>query len=148
MVSYKTSCVAVMSVTWIELLIASLVVFLDPQYNDFPYSTIVFTWPGVLEEIHRIWALVLVIVFVLNLVIVFMGGDRTRHLRLLSALSTLLLVVQSVLGGVTIFSQNHPVNVVLHEGNAGVLMLVVSLLAAYALFASPDRLPGATQAPR
>ena len=137
-----------MSVTWIELLIASLVVFLDPNYNDFPYTTIVFTWPGVLEEIHRFWALVLVIVFLANLVIVFMGGERTRHLRLLSALSTVLLVVQSVLGGITIFSKNHPVNVVLHEGNAGILMLVVSLLAAYALFASPDRLQETTRAPQ
>ncbi len=136
MESYKVTGIAVMAVTWVELLIASLVVFLDPSNNDFPYNIVVFTWPGVLEQIHRFWALVLVVVFLLNLLFVFRKGDDARHLRLLSVVSTVLLLVQSILGGVTIYSADHPLNVVLHEGNAGVLMLVTALLAAYALFGS------------
>lgn len=138
MESYKITGVAVMAVTWIELVIAALVVFLDQSNNDFPYGTIVLTWPGVLEQIHRLWALVLVIVFVANLIVVYRGGDETRRLRLLSILATLLLFIQSVLGGVTIISKDHPINVILHEGNAGVLMLVSSLLAASALWGAQD----------
>lgn len=132
---YKVTALAVMAVTWIELVIAAAVVFLDPSYNDFPYSTIVFTWPGVLEEIHRIWALVLIVVFIANLAVVYMSGNSARHLRLLSWASFILLILQAVLGGVTIYSDDHPANVIMHEGNAGVLMLVTALLAAYALFA-------------
>lgn len=145
MESYKITSVAVMVVTWIELLIASLVVFLDPAYNDFPYTTIVFSWPGVLEEVHRIWALVLVVVFILNLVAVLAAGNRGRHLILLSVVAIILLIIQSILGGVTIISMNHPLNVILHEGNAGILMLAASLLAAYALLYPQKASPPATR---
>lgn len=126
-----------MVVTWIELLIAALVVFLDPVQNHYPYTTILFTWPAVLEQIHRFWAIVLVVVFLVNLVYVFRHGNAARHLRLLSVVSTFLLVLQAYLGGVTIYSSDNPVDVILHEGNAGVLMLFTALLAAYALYFQP-----------
>ncbi len=142
MESYKLTAILVTVVTWIEFVLASLVVFLDPGYNDFPYSTIVFTWPGVLEEIHRLWAVVLIVVFVINLVVVLLklvlnhaGGREGLNLLWLSTAAFVLLILQAVLGGITIYSQDHPLNVILHEGNAGVLMLVSSLLTAYALFA-------------
>ena len=138
MESYKITALAVMVVTWIELLIAALVVFLDPIQNHYPYTTIVFTWPAVLEQMHRFWALVLVIVFLTNLICVFKFGNEARHLRLLSVVATFLLVLQSYLGGVTIYSSDNPVDVILHEGNAGVLMLFTALLAAYALYFQPQ----------
>lgn len=138
MESYKITALAVMVVTWIELLIAALVVFLDPVQNHYPYTTIMFTWPAVLEQIHRFWALVLVLVFLANLITVFLyGPGGAKYLRSLSIAATLLLVLQSILGGVTIFSSDNPVDVILHEGNAGILMLVSALLAAYALYFQP-----------
>ncbi len=146
MESYKLTALSVMIVTWIEFVIAAMVVFLDPHYNDFPYSTIVFTWPGILEEIHRIWAVVLIVVFIVNLAVVYVRGKEAKRLRMLSWAAFILLILQALLGGITIYSADHPANVIMHEGNAGVLMLVSSLLAAYALYSFQQKSPKATQA--
>ena len=138
MESYRLTGLMVLVTVWVEFVIAACVVFLDPHDNTFPYSTLVLTWPGVLEQVHRLWALVIFIVFLANLLVLI--SDRRRNRRAphtllpLSVLATILLFLQASFGAITIWNYDYPPFVVLHEGNAGLLLFVSSILAAFALF--------------
>ena len=147
MEKYRLTCLMVLVTVWAEFVIAASVVFLDPGNNTFPYSSIVLTWPGVLEQIHRIWALIIFIVFLVNLLLLIFdrshGGRAPRRLLPLSVLATVLLFLQASFGAITIWNYDYPPFVVMHEGNAGLLLFVSSILAAYALYqpTGEDNLP-------
>ena len=142
MESYRLTALMVLVTVWVEFVIAAAVVFLDPHNNTFPYTTIVLTWPGVLEEIHRLWALVIFLVFLANILVLVLdrkSGHRNapRQLLPLSVLATVLLFLQAGFGAITIWNYDYPPFVVMHEGNAGLLLFVSSILAAYALYHRP-----------
>ncbi len=147
MEKYRLTCLMVLVTVWAEFVIAASVVFLDPGNNTFPYSSIVLTWPGVLEQIHRIWALIIFIVFLVNLLLLIFdrshGGRAPPRLLPLSVLATVLLFLQASFGAITIWNYDYPPFVVMHEGNAGLLLFVSSILAAYALYqpTGEDNLP-------
>jgi heme A synthase len=146
MESYRLTGLMVLVTVWVEFVIAACVVFLDPNNNTFPYTTIVLTWPGVLEEIHRIWALIIFLVFLANLLVLIFDRVRSRiapvPLLPLSILATVLLFLQASFGAITIWNYDYPPFVVMHEGNAGLLLFVSSILAAYALY-HPQNAPRA-----
>ncbi len=129
---------------WIQFVVASSVVYLDPGDNTFPYTKIVLTWPGVLEEIHRLWALVILIGIIANLVVVVRMRNRPSFLLALSVVMVALFVLQAMYGAITIWNYDYPPYVVLHEGNAGVLLFVSALV--YARAALPAGTAGTSQA--
>ncbi len=131
---YKLTALVSLITVWIEYVVAASVVFLDPSYNDFPYTKIVLSWPGVIEEVHRLVALVIVLVFLINIIVVFMERKAPRGLKELSVVAFVLLILQASFGAITIWNYDYPPFVVLHEGNAGLLLLITSFLAAYALY--------------
>ena len=65
--TYKVTSLLTVFGVWFQFVIAASVVLFDPNNNTFPYTTIVLSWPGVLEEVHRVWALVILVFIVLNL---------------------------------------------------------------------------------
>ncbi|MBX8634560.1 MAG: COX15/CtaA family protein [Thermoplasmata archaeon] len=137
---YKLTALVSLITVWIEYVVAASVVFLDPSYNDFPYTKIVLSWPGVIEEVHRLVALVIVLVFLINIIVVFTERKAPRGLKELSIVAFVLLILQASFGAITIWNYDYPPFVVLHEGNAGLLLLVTSFLAAYALYWGRDGL--------
>jgi heme A synthase len=137
MEAYKKSALAALVAVWIEFVIAASVVFIDPNDNDFPYTKIVLSWPGVLEEIHRLWAVVIIIIFIVNILLILRAKQRPAYLLTLAAVSFVLLILQAIYGAITILSYDYPPYVVVHEGNAGVLMMVTALMAAVAVYSRP-----------
>lgn len=123
---------------WFQFVIAAAVVLFDPNNNTFPYTQIVLSWPGVLEEAHRVWALVMLALILTNLYF-SLGLDRPA--KILSALTFTLFVLQALYGAITIWSYDYPPFVVLHEGNAGLLLLVGSMAAGHTLAARPRSSP-------
>jgi heme A synthase len=131
---YRITALLSLITVWVEYVVAASVVFLDPSYNDFPYTRIVLSWPGVIEEVHRLVALIIVIVFLINTIVFLRERSLPRGLKELSVVAFVLLILQASYGAVTIWNYDYPPFVVLHEGNAGLLLLVTSFLAAYALY--------------
>lgn len=149
MEGYQKTAVASVVAVWIEFVIAASVVFLDPNNNDFPYTKIVLAYPGVLEEIHRLWAVVIIIVFIVNLLFVLRleRKERPPYLLSFSIAAFVLLILQALYGAITIINYDYPPYVVLHEGNAGVLLMVTTIMAAIALYSrrfSPQRAPNSS----
>ncbi len=130
--TYKVTSLLTVFGVWFQFVIAASVVFFDPNNNTFPYTTIVLSWPGVLEEVHRMWALVILIFIVLNFYYTYKSG-LGRSSLLYAGLVLVLFVLQAIYGAITIWSYDYPPFVVLHEGNAGILLLVSSLMAGNAL---------------
>jgi len=130
--TYKVTSLLTVFGVWFQFVIAASVVLFDPNNNTFPYTTIVLSWPGVLEEVHRVWALVILVFIVLNLY--YTRRSRLgRGLLLYAGLVLVLFVLQAIYGAITIWSYDYPPFVLLHEGNAGILLLVSSLMAGSAL---------------
>ncbi|MBX8630921.1 MAG: COX15/CtaA family protein [Thermoplasmata archaeon YP2-bin.285] len=137
---YQITSILCVFTVWVEYVIAASVVFLDPSNNDFPYTRIVLTWPGVLEEIHRLWAAIIIVVFIANIVFAFTArrrNDAPSRLFEMSAVAFVLLLLQASFGAITIWNYDYPPFVVMHEGNAGLLLLFTAFLAAYALYQQP-----------
>ncbi|MEM3852011.1 MAG: COX15/CtaA family protein [Methanomassiliicoccales archaeon] len=144
MEGYKKTALLSVAFVWIEFVIAAAVVFLDPGNNDFPYTKIVLTWPGVLEEIHRLWAALIILVFIVNLIVIHRSNSTPRHLMPLAIISFFLLLLQALYGAITIINYDYPPYVVLHEGNAGVLLMATALMAAVALYSPVGQMKEAT----
>jgi len=134
MAAYRTTGLITLGVTWFQFVIAAAVVFLDPGYNDFPYTRIVLTYPGVLEEIHRLWALIIILAFVVNIVVIYRAKMRPKPLLSIAVAAFVLLILQAMYGAITIWNYDYPPYVVLHEGNAGVLLFITAVMACYALW--------------
>ncbi|MEM3671415.1 MAG: COX15/CtaA family protein [Thermoprotei archaeon] len=134
MQAYRLAAILLASGIWVQFITASMVVYFDPLNNTFPYTQLVFSWPGVLEEIHRIWALVISLILVYALT-VFVRNSKSLGSRtvLLSFIVAILFVLQATFGALTIWSYDYPPYVILHEGNAGVLLFSASFLAAICL---------------
>lgn len=122
---------------WIEFVIASMVVYLDPGDNDFPYTKLVFSYPGVLEEIHRIWALVILVAMLYTLSVALSKRSLAPggYLKI-ACVTAALFVLQVSFGAITIWSYDYPPYVILHEGNASLLMFTSALLFAKAWMTS------------
>jgi heme A synthase len=148
MEAYKVTAALSVVGIWIQYLTAASVVYLDPTNNTFPYTTIVLSWPGVLEEIHRVWALVISVILVLNVFFVRKAGQRNATIMRLSLLVLGLFVLQASFGAITIWNYDYPPYVIIHEGNAGLLLFVCSVLGAYALAKPAQPVPPAIREPR
>jgi heme A synthase len=133
MESHRVTTVLSVAGIWIQYLTAASVVYLDPNNNTFPYTTIVLSWPGVLEEIHRVWALAILVILVLNVFLIRKAKQQTRPLMLLALAVLGLFVLQASFGAITIWNYDYPPYVIMHEGNAGLLLFVCSVLGAYVL---------------
>lgn len=138
MENYRVASLLMVFGVWFQFVIAASVVLFDPNNNTFPYNQIVLSWPGVLEEVHRVWALIILLLIAFNLYYTFRVGID-RRAKTLSILTLILFVLQAAYGAITIWSYDYPPFVVLHEGNAGLLLLVSSMAAGYTLTNNPNR---------
>jgi heme A synthase len=131
--SYAKSCVVTTFGVWFQFVIAASVVLFDPNNNTFPYTQIVLGWPGVLEEIHRLFALIILALILINVYYAYRARKDKWAFRYSMAV-LVLFVLQALYGAITIWSYDYPPFVVLHEGNAGVLLLLSSIVTARALW--------------
>ncbi len=93
---------------------------------------------AMIEEVHRWVATVLIIGLVGLAVIVFRRFGRERRVTRPMLLVLGLLVLQVILGGVTVLLKNVSWTVVIHYGAAGLLVASIALLATRLRFPSDE----------
>lgn len=89
-----------------------------------------------MEESHRLLAAIVTILIVM-LVVSVRRNDRAAHLRVPATLAAGVIVLQIILGAVTVFANNAPITVALHLVTATLFLGVVSV-AAVAAFLAPE----------
>ncbi len=94
---------------------------------------------ALIEQAHR-WVAAALIVGLLGLALTVLPADwRERRLRVAVLLALALVVLQAVLGGVTVLLENVSWTVVAHYGGAALLLAAITLLAVR--LALPDAGP-------
>ncbi len=91
-----------------------------------------------LEQSHRYLASIVTLGIVGLVVLVWRGSPRVRHVRALAFTSGGVIVVQIMLGAVTVWTKNAPVTVALHL-IVGLLFLAIVTATAVASFIDPAR---------
>ena len=89
-----------------------------------------------LEQSHRYLAAIVTIAIVALVALTWRGGTRVRHVRPYSLASLGVVVVQIVLGAITVLTDNAPATVAAHLV-VGLLFLAVVTLTAVASFIDP-----------
>ncbi|MHB2028253.1 MAG: COX15/CtaA family protein [Acidimicrobiales bacterium] len=91
-----------------------------------------------MEQSHRFLASLVAALVVALVVATWRGGSRVSQVRIPAAVSAGVLVVQIVLGAITVFAHNAPVTVALHLV-VGLLFLAVVTITVVASFVSPHQ---------
>jgi heme A synthase len=91
-----------------------------------------------MEQSHRFLASLVTILIIALAITVLRAGDSARHVRRPALVSVGVIVVQIVLGAVTVLANNAPATVALHLLVATLFLGVVSVTAV-ASFIAPDR---------
>jgi heme A synthase len=91
-----------------------------------------------MEQSHRYLASIVTVLILVLAVTVLRAGASARHVRAPALASVGVIVVQIVLGAVTVLTNNAPVTVALHLLVATLFLGVVTVCAV-ASFISPDR---------
>ncbi len=91
-----------------------------------------------MEQSHRFLATLVTILIVVLAIVVVRAGPSARHVRAPALASVGLIVVQTVLGAVTVVTNNAPVTVALHLLVAALFLGVVTV-AAVTSFIEPGR---------
>jgi len=91
-----------------------------------------------MEQSHRFLALVVTVLILVLVVTVLRVGPAARHVRGPALASAGVIVVQIVLGAITVLTNNAPVTVALHLLVATLFLGVVTVTAV-ASFIAPDR---------
>ena len=112
-----------------------------PQAAGYAYDQVMLEW------VHRLLAGVILgpLVLLIGWLAWRARGSVTHACRLYAAALFLLLLVQAVLGGVTVLDQNSPWSVALHLGTALLLLSVLCLI--FARSATGVRPPGRQRRP-
>jgi heme A synthase len=100
-----------------------------------------------MEQSHRYLASVVTILILVLVATVWRAGGAGRHLRTPTLTAAGLIVVQIVLGAVTVLTTNAPITVALHLLVA-TLFLGVVIVTAVASFIAPDRTWSLFRVPR
>jgi len=90
-----------------------------------------------MEQSHRYLATIVTILIALLAVLVWRAGPNARHVRKLALVSVGVIVVQIVLGAITVLTKNSPATVALHL-IVGLLFLAIVTLTAVASFVDPE----------
>ncbi len=91
-----------------------------------------------LEQSHRYLATIVTVAIVALVVLTWRGGARVAQVRTLSLLCLGIVVVQIVLGAITVLTDNAPVTVAAHL-IVGLLFLAAVTVTAVASFVDPAR---------
>ena len=91
-----------------------------------------------MEQSHRYLASIVTVLICVLAFVVLRTGVSARHLRLPALASVGVIVVQIVLGAITVFTNNAPITVALHLLVATMFLGVVTLTAV-ASFVEPER---------
>ena len=91
-----------------------------------------------LEQSHRYLATIVTVAIIALVVITWRGGTRVAQVRTFSLLSLGVVVVQIVLGAITVLTHNAPATVAAHL-IVGLLFLAVVTVTAVASFVDPAR---------
>ncbi|TAN31257.1 MAG: heme A synthase [Actinomycetota bacterium] len=87
-----------------------------------------------LEQSHRYLATIVTVLICAIAVVTWRAGARAYHLRGLSMAGVAVIIVQIVLGAITVFTNNAPVTVALHL-IVGLLFLAIASITAVRAFA-------------
>ncbi len=90
-----------------------------------------------MEESHRYLTTIVTIFIALLAVLVWRAGSKARHVRKLAFVSVGVIVVQIVLGAITVLTKNSPATVALHL-IVGLLFLAIVTVTAVASFVDPE----------
>lgn len=102
-----------------------------------------------MEQSHRFLASLVTIMIVVLAIAAWRAGSGSRHLFRLALASVGVIVVQIVLGAVTVITNNAPITVALHLATAALFLGVVSVTAVasfvpsgrtWSLWSGPSRL--------
>jgi heme A synthase len=106
-----------------------------------------------MEQSHRYLATIVTILIVLLAVLVWRAGPKARHVRRLALVSVGLIVIQIVLGAITVLTNNAPATVALHLIVALLFLAIVTMTMvasfidpaeSWSLFQRGDRLAWAS----
>ena len=90
-----------------------------------------------IEQSHRYLATIVTFLIVWLAVLVWRAGPKARHMRRLALVSVGVIVVQIVLGAITVLTNNAPATVALHL-IVGLLFLAIVTMTAVASFIDPE----------
>ena len=91
-----------------------------------------------MEQSHRFLASIVTVLIIVLVIAVLRAGTAARHVRGPSLASAGVIVIQIVLGAITVLTNNAPVTVALHLLVATLFLGVVTVNAV-ASFIAPDR---------
>ena len=74
-----------------------------------------------IEYSHRLWTLVVSALIAFTVIVAWTGTRKTRRSKFFASLSMIFLLIQVILGMVTVLTGSHPVFVTLHLGLATAL---------------------------
>jgi heme A synthase len=96
------------------------------------------TFHPLMEQSHRYLASFVTVLIIALAVVTWRAGQRARHVFLASLVTVGVIVVQIVLGAVTVLTNNAPVTVALHLMVATFFLSIVTVTVV-AAFISPER---------
>ncbi|NNN20091.1 MAG: heme A synthase [Acidimicrobiaceae bacterium] len=94
---------------------------------------------AILEQSHRYLATIVTILICVVALVIWRAGERAYHLRRLALAGVGVIIVQIVLGAITVFTNNAPITVALHL-IVGLLFLAVVTVTAVRAFVERDGL--------
>lgn len=92
-----------------------------------------------LEQLHRYLASITTLLIVIIALVSWRSGQRGHHLRRLAFTALGIVVVQVVLGAITVITHNAPITVALHLIVAMLFLAVVTILAVRAFIGKPNK---------
>lgn len=102
-----------------------------------------YYWQVMLEWTHRLIAgTILSPILLVVAIVAFTQRRRIAYAGRVAVIMLVLLVIQAILGGVTVLDQNSPWSVAIHLGNA--LLLLTAILWLFERSREPARLIGAS----
>ena len=119
----------------IEYTLGGLVTFSDASDSAFQLSTFTLAWPGILPTIHRLFAVVLIILWIV--LSLFLRGSRAY---MFSQLTLGLIVVQAIIGLFIPMTLNSAVNnyvVIVHFAVSALVIVAAAFTAILGWMPAP-----------
>lgn len=119
----------------IEYTLGGLVTFSDTTDSAFQLSSFTLSWPGILPTIHRLFAVVLIILWIV--LSLYLRGSRAYTF---SQLTLGLIVVQAIIGLFIPVTQNSAANsyvIIVHFAVSGLVIAAAGFTAILGWFSVP-----------
>lgn len=102
----------------------------------------IYRFHPLLEQSHRYLASIVTVLIIAVALLSWRGGSKMRNVRSIALLGVGAIVVQVVLGAITVFTNNAPVTVALHLMVGLLFLAIVTVTAVRSWMVTEDLQPG------